>query len=72
MLDEIQSKDVGPIGETLEQLMKKLKEVNPDELSQQNDNFLKKLFKRSKIRCNNFFSNAICERTSRSYFNRTR
>lgn len=48
MLDEIQSKDVGPIGETLEQLMKKLKEVNPDELSQQNDNFLKKLFKRSK------------------------
>ncbi|EHT3642966.1 toxic anion resistance protein [Staphylococcus pseudintermedius] len=39
MLDEIQSKDVGPIGETLEQLMKKLKEVNPDELSQQNKDY---------------------------------
>ncbi|MDE9937126.1 toxic anion resistance protein [Staphylococcus pseudintermedius] len=56
MLDEIQSKDVGPIGETLEQLMKKLKEVNPDELSQQNDNFLKKLFKRSKNSMKQLFS----------------
>ncbi|MFP4992250.1 toxic anion resistance protein [Staphylococcus pseudintermedius] len=56
MLDEIQSKDVGPIGETLEQLMKKLKEVNPDELSQQNDNFLKKLFKRSKNSMQQLFS----------------
>ncbi|HDV6065803.1 TPA: toxic anion resistance protein [Staphylococcus pseudintermedius] len=56
MLDEIQSKDVGPIGETLEQLVKKLKEVNPDELSQQNDNFLKKLFKRSKNSMQQLFS----------------
>lgn len=56
MLDEIQSEDVGPIGETLEQLMKKLKEVNPDELSQQNDNFLKKLFKRSKNSMQQLFS----------------
>lgn len=56
MLDEIQSKDVVPIGETLEQLMKKLKEVNPDELSQQNDNFLKKLFKRSKNSMQQLFS----------------
>ncbi|EGQ1274614.1 toxic anion resistance protein [Staphylococcus pseudintermedius] len=56
MLDEIQSKDVGTIGETLEQLMKKLKEVNPDELSQQNDNFLKKLFKRSKNSMQQLFS----------------
>ncbi|MDK3673179.1 toxic anion resistance protein [Staphylococcus pseudintermedius] len=56
MLDENQSKDVGPIGETLEQLMKKLKEVNPDELSQQNDNFLKKLFKRSKNSMQQLFS----------------
>ncbi|EJD8448161.1 toxic anion resistance protein [Staphylococcus pseudintermedius] len=56
MLDEIQSKDVGLIGETLEQLMKKLKEVNPDELSQQNDNFLKKLFKRSKNSMQQLFS----------------
>ncbi|HAR6058783.1 TPA: toxic anion resistance protein [Staphylococcus pseudintermedius] len=56
MLDEIQSKDVGSIGETLEQLMKKLKEVNPDELSQQNDNFLKKLFKRSKNSMQQLFS----------------
>ena len=28
MLDEVQSKDVGPIGDTLNQLMSKLREVN--------------------------------------------
>lgn len=55
MLDEIQSKDVGPIGETLEQLMKKLKEVNPDELSQQNDNFLKNYSNAPKFDATTFF-----------------
>ncbi|MCE4965753.1 toxic anion resistance protein [Staphylococcus chromogenes] len=56
MLNEIQSKDVGPIGDTLESLMKKLKEVNPEELSQKNDGMLKKLFKRSKNSMQQLFS----------------
>ena len=33
MLDEVQSKDVGPIGDTLSDLMSKLKSVNPNELN---------------------------------------
>ncbi|ALN76400.1 toxic anion resistance protein [Staphylococcus agnetis] len=56
MLSEIQSKDVGPIGDTLESLMKKLKEVNPEELSQKNDGMLKKWFKRSKNSMQQLFS----------------
>lgn len=56
MLNEIQSKDVGPIGDTLEQLMKKLKEVDPELLSQKDDSFLKKIFKRSKNSMQQLFS----------------
>ena len=56
MLNEIQSKDVGPIGDTLEQLMKKLKEVDPESLSQKDDSFLKKIFKRSKKSMQQLFS----------------
>ncbi len=55
-LNEIQSKDVGPIGDTLEQLMKKLKEVDPESLSQKDDSFLKKIFKRSKNSMQQLFS----------------
>ncbi len=56
MLNEIQSKDVGPIGDTLEQLMKKLKEVDPESLSQKDDSFLKKIFKCSKNSMQQLFS----------------
>lgn len=56
MLNEIQSKDAGPIGDTLEQLMKKLKEVDPESLSQKEDSFLKKIFKRSKNSMQQLFS----------------
>lgn len=56
MLNEIQFKDVGPIGDTLEQLMKKLKEVDPESLSQKDDSFLKKIFKRSKNSMQQLFS----------------
>lgn len=56
MLNEIQSKDVGPIGETLENLMKKLKEVNPEDLSQKNQGVLKRIFKRSKHSMQQLFS----------------
>lgn len=46
MLEEVQSKDVGPIGDTLQDLMKMLKMVDPDELTNKNQNFLSKFFKR--------------------------
>ena len=32
MLDEVQSKDMGPVGDSLNQLMGKLKSVNPNDL----------------------------------------
>lgn len=44
MLNEVQSKDVGPIGDTLTSLMKKLKEIDPDELTKQNKNVFSRLF----------------------------
>ncbi|MGV3243917.1 toxic anion resistance protein [Staphylococcus sp. 11261D007BR] len=56
MLDNIQSKDVGPVGDTLESLMSKLKEVNPDDLSPKNDNFIKRLFKNTKQSLQQTFS----------------
>lgn len=37
MLDEVQTKDIGPVGDSLNQLMTKLKAVNPDELNQRNN-----------------------------------
>lgn len=46
MLEEVQSKDVGPIGDTLQDLMKMLKMVDPDELTNKRQNFLSKFFKR--------------------------
>ena len=35
MLDEVQTKDIGPVGDSLNQLMTKF--VNPDELNQRNN-----------------------------------
>ncbi len=46
MLEEVQSKDVGPIGDTLEDLMKMLKMVDPDELTNKRSNFLSRIFGR--------------------------
>lgn len=46
MLEEVQSKDVGPIGDTLQDLMKMLKMVDPDELTNKNQNFFTRFFKR--------------------------
>ncbi|AVQ33197.1 toxic anion resistance protein [Staphylococcus muscae] len=56
MLDNIQSKDIGPIGDTLESLMKKLREIDPEDLSQKEEGFLKKVFKRSKASMQQVFS----------------
>lgn len=56
MLNEVQSKDVGPIGDTLESLMKKLKEVDPDELNNDKKNIISRLFGRMKKSVNELIS----------------
>lgn len=56
MLDEVKSKDVGPVGDTLNQLMSKLKAVNPDDLSPEKQSKLKRLFRRTKASINEMFS----------------
>nr|WP_246153168.1 toxic anion resistance protein [Salinicoccus hispanicus] len=56
MLNEVQSKDVGPIGDTLESLMKKLKEIDPDELSKEKKNIFNRLFRRVKKSVNELIS----------------
>lgn len=44
MLDHVQNKDIGPIGDILNDLMNKLKSVNPDELTPEKKNFFSKMF----------------------------
>ncbi|MDU6962512.1 MAG: toxic anion resistance protein, partial [Staphylococcus sp.] len=44
------------IGDTLNQLMSKLREVNPDDLNQDNQSKLKRLFRRTKASINEVFS----------------
>ena len=44
MLDHVQNKDVGEIGDILSELMSKLKQVNPDELQPEKRNLFSKLF----------------------------
>lgn len=56
MLTEVQSKDVGPIGETLESLMKKLKEIDPDELTKEKKNIFNRIFRRVKKSVNELIS----------------
>lgn len=56
MLTQVQSKDVGPIGNSLRNLMNKLKEVNPDELQKQNQSRLKRIFRRAERSVNEIFS----------------
>ncbi|HHC9535698.1 TPA: toxic anion resistance protein [Staphylococcus aureus] len=54
MLDEVQSKDV--IGDTLSDLMSKLKSVNPNELNTDKPSMLKRIFSRAKSSINEIFS----------------
>ncbi|WP_414043145.1 toxic anion resistance protein [Macrococcus animalis] len=56
ILDEVQKKDVGSIGDSLDQLMKKLKEVDPDEISQVEKSKIKKLFRRVSTTVNELIS----------------
>ncbi|WP_089743125.1 toxic anion resistance protein [Gracilibacillus ureilyticus] len=44
MLDHVQNKDVGEVGQVISDLMKKFNEINPDDLKQEKQNALKRLF----------------------------
>lgn len=44
MLDHVQKKDIGPIGDILHELMGKLRETNPDSLQPERKNFLARMF----------------------------
>lgn len=46
MLEHVQKKDVGEIGQVLSDLMKKLEQVSPDELKTEKRNFFSRLFGR--------------------------
>ena len=56
MLDEVQSKDMGPVGDSLSQLMGKLKSVNPNDLDPNKQSKLKRIFIRTKASINEVFS----------------
>ncbi|MFC4354680.1 toxic anion resistance protein [Chryseomicrobium palamuruense] len=44
MLDHVQKKDIGPVGDILGDLMKKLNEINPEDLNQREKKGIRKLF----------------------------
>ncbi|MGX1264172.1 uncharacterized protein YaaN involved in tellurite resistance [Rossellomorea marisflavi] len=46
MLDHVQKRDIGPIGDVLGDLMKKLELMNPDELNSKQKGVFKRLFRR--------------------------
>lgn len=56
MLDEVQSKDMEPVGDSLNQLMGKLKSVNPNDLDPNKQSKLKRIFRRTKASINEVFS----------------
>ena len=56
ILNEVKTTDVGPVGESLNGLMSKLKSVNLDELNPENQSKLKRIFRRTKASVNEIFS----------------
>lgn len=56
ILDEVQSKDIGPIGDNLDKLMKKLKEVDPEEFNKVEKSGIKRLFKKVSTSVNELLS----------------
>ncbi|OIU71427.1 toxic anion resistance protein [Rossellomorea aquimaris] len=46
MLEHVQKRDIGPIGDVLSDLMKKLEQMNPDELNSKQKGIFKKLFRK--------------------------
>jgi len=56
MLDHVQRKDTGPIGDILKELMQKLEQVNPEELSGEKKNLFKRMFNRVSNSVNEILS----------------
>src|SRR5699024_4514818 len=56
ILNEVKTTDVGPVGESLNGLLSKVKSVNPDELNQENQSKLKRIFRRTKASVNEIIS----------------
>lgn len=48
MPDHVQRKDIGPVGDVLHDLMKKLEELNPEELTQKKKTGIRKIFSKAK------------------------
>jgi uncharacterized protein YaaN involved in tellurite resistance len=46
MLEHVQKRDIGPIGDVLSDLMKKLEQMNPDELNSKQKGIFKKMFRK--------------------------
>ena len=49
MLDKVQSKDMGPVGDSLSHLMGKLKSVNPNDLDPNKQSKLKRILEEQKL-----------------------
>lgn len=47
MLDHVQSKDIGPVGDVLKDLMNRLSEIDPDDLSEKKKSGLSRLFNKA-------------------------
>ncbi|GEN82651.1 hypothetical protein SLU01_09630 [Sporosarcina luteola] len=47
MLDHVQSKDIGPVGDVLSDLMSKLSEIDPEDLSEKKKSGLSRLFSKA-------------------------
>ncbi len=47
MLDHVQGKDIGPVGDVLKDLMGKLSEIDPDDLSDKKKSGLSRLFNKA-------------------------
>ncbi len=56
MLEHVQKKDTGPIGDILKDLMQKLEQVNPEELSGEKKNIFKRIFKKVSTSVNEILS----------------
>ncbi|MCP3738999.1 toxic anion resistance protein [Rossellomorea sp. BNER] len=56
MLDHVQKKDVGPVGEILNDLMKRLQQMNPDELNTEKKGLFKRVFSRVSSSINEILS----------------
>ncbi|MEC1720139.1 toxic anion resistance protein [Schinkia azotoformans] len=56
MLEHVQKKDTGPIGDILKELMQKLEQVNPEELSGEKKNIFKRIFNKVSTSVNEILS----------------